>query len=82
MKINNCFELIEYDDIKDIPVDNDNSNSSDESDYKKKLEEYSDSESSSIEEKELNNYNRDFPRNNDESDNDEKNFKSNKGKIE
>ena len=40
MKINNCFELIEYDDIKDIPVDNDNSNSSDESDYKKKLEEY------------------------------------------
>ena len=49
MKINNCFELIEYDDIKDIkklyknyiidnnlPVDNDNSNSSDESDYEKK----------------------------------------------
>ena len=43
------FELIEYDDIKDIkklyknyiidnnlPVDNDNSNSSDESDYEKK----------------------------------------------
>ena len=43
MKINNCFELIEYDDIKEIkklyknyiidnnlPVDNENSNSSDE----------------------------------------------------
>ena len=91
MKINNCFELIEYDDIKEIKKLYKN--------YiidnilllimkivivqmkvimKKKPEEYSDSESSSSEEKEVNDYYRDSHWNNDESDNDENIFKINK----